>query len=240
MSHQTGIRPNEHLRAFIAKAKGADSNVRLMKIVIDNEQLVLDTFKPATADWKDDYSHYVAPLTDPKQPSYTLFRLDETKNGHPLWLFISWSPDFASVKNKMLYAATKSTLKMELGAGDHIKDELFCTQRDEITLEGYLRHLKSQLAPKPLTLREEELELIKQSENSARINVDSKQKTMQGVMFPLDDNASVHLHKLQDGQVDYVQLCIDMKNEKILLGECGERCLAGVPFVLLLRSTFLF
>ena len=70
----------------------------------------------------------------------------------------------------MLYAATKSTLKLEFGAGQ-IKDELFGTAKEDVTLDGYLKHLKSQLAPAPLTNREEELEILKQSEDHTRINV---------------------------------------------------------------------
>ena len=37
---------------------------------------------------------------------------------------ISWSPDTASVRNKMLYASTKATLKKEFGGGQ-IKDDLY-------------------------------------------------------------------------------------------------------------------
>ena len=54
----------------------------------------------------------------------------------------------------MLYAATKSTLKLEFGASQ-IKDELFATSKDDVTLDGYMRHLKAQAGPAPLTVREE-------------------------------------------------------------------------------------
>ena len=37
---------------------------------------------------------------------------------------ISWSPDTASMRNKMLYASTKATLKKEFGGGQ-IKDDLY-------------------------------------------------------------------------------------------------------------------
>ena len=84
----------------------------------------------------------------------------------------------------MLYAATKSTVKQQFGAGQ-LTDDLFGTVRDDITLEGYMRHVRSRLAPAPLTNREEELEILKQSENPSRISVDTKYKTLQGVMFPV-------------------------------------------------------
>jgi twinfilin len=80
-----------------------------------------------------------------------------------------------------------------------------------------LKHLTSQQAPAPLTHREEELEIIRQSENLTRINVDTKHKSMQGILFPIDPTASVQILALNQGHIDYVQLSIDIKNEKILL-----------------------
>lgn len=41
-------------------------------------------------------------------------------------MFISYVPDFAQVRQKMLYAATRATLKQEFGGGQ-IKDELHGT-----------------------------------------------------------------------------------------------------------------
>ena len=42
------------------------------------------------------------------------------------WLMITWSPDDSPVRQKMLYASTKATLKKEFG-GAQIKDEVFGT-----------------------------------------------------------------------------------------------------------------
>ena len=50
--------------------------------------------------------------------------LDEKDGDTFKWLMISWSPDTASVRNKMLYASTKATLKKEFGGGQ-IKDDLY-------------------------------------------------------------------------------------------------------------------
>lgn len=41
-------------------------------------------------------------------------------------MLISWSPDDAPVRHKMLYASTKATLKQEFGSGQ-IKEELHGT-----------------------------------------------------------------------------------------------------------------
>lgn len=216
MSHQTGIRCNDELKDFIAKSK--EGHIRLLKIVINsNEELTLESYKECVGDWNSDYNSYVLKSIDPKLPCFIFYRLDESLSTGFAWLFISWSPDFASVKNKMLYAATKSTLKHEFGAGQ-IKDELFGTVSDDVSLDGYLKHLKSESAPKPLSFKEEELQQIKQSETRTNITVDTKQKTLQGVMFPLEQKALDHLEEFQKGSIDYLQLFIDLKDEMILLG----------------------
>ena len=210
MSHQTGIRANEHLRNFFAKSK--DGQVRMFKVVInDKEELILDTNHAVkSSDWQKDYNEFVLKAIDNTAPCFIFYRLDERKDTGFVWLFISWSPDFAQIKQKMLYAATKSTLKQEFGAGQ-LKDELFGTAREDVSLDGYLKHIQSQSAPKPLTNREEELEILRQGENQTRINVDSKQKTLQGVMFPIDAKLSEKIQLFKQAQLDYIQFEIDIK-----------------------------
>ena len=59
-------------------------------------------------------------------------RMDEKQDGDTYkWLMISWSPDSASIRNKMLYASTKATLKKEFGGGQ-IMDELYGNDRVSI------------------------------------------------------------------------------------------------------------
>lgn len=223
MSHQTGIKSNETLRQFFAKSK--QGHIRLLKVVInDKEELALDAHKEIkSSDWRKDYDDMVLGVIEAKMPCYVFVRFDERDQaGNYTWLLVCWSPDLALVKHKMLYAATKSTLKLEFGAGQ-IKDELFGTVRDDITYDGYMRHVKAQLAPAPLTNREEELEILKQAENLSRINVDTKHKTLQGVMFPFDSRAQDKLSQFKKGDVDYVKLEIDIKGEKILLDKSSEK-----------------
>lgn len=76
--------------------------------------------------WEKDYDKLLVPLVEENVPCYILYRLD-TKNAQGYeWLFISWVPDTASVRQKMLYASTKATLKLEFGSSQ-IKEELHGT-----------------------------------------------------------------------------------------------------------------
>ncbi|KAK3536417.1 hypothetical protein QTP86_008873 [Hemibagrus guttatus] len=73
----------------------------------------------------------------------------------------------AEVRLKMVYAATRATLKKEFG-GSHIKDELFGTTQEDVCFQGYLRHMSSSSSPGPLTAAEQELHQIKATEEERR------------------------------------------------------------------------
>ena len=98
-----------------------------------------------------------------------------------------------------------------------------------MTYSGYQHHVRSNSAPAPLTSREEELEMIKQTEvNVANIgscfeiqtsfkhsamllqvrqtSVDARHQTLQGLAFPMQEQAVDKLVELQQGIITYVQL----------------------------------
>lgn len=67
-----------------------------------------------------------------------------------------WFPDHSHVCQKMLYVATRAALIQEFG-GDHIKDEVSGTVKEDISLHDYKKYLLSQSSPAPPTTAEEEL-----------------------------------------------------------------------------------
>nr|XP_047928983.1 twinfilin-2 isoform X2 [Anser cygnoides] len=149
------------LRDFFARAR--NGSVRLIKVVIEDEQLVLGAHKELSRRWDMDYDAFVLPLLDEQQPCYVLYRLDSQNAQGYEWLFISWSPDNSPVRLKMLYAATRATVKKEFGGG-HIKDEMFGTVKEDVSLSGYQKHVSSCSAPAPLTAAEQELQQIRINE----------------------------------------------------------------------------
>jgi len=166
---------------------------------------------------------------DPDQPCYILYRLDEKDSSGYRWIFLTWSPDHANIRQKMLYAATKATFKKEFGQGQ-IKDDFFATMREDVTFTGYKRHLKVEAAPGPLSREEEEMLEIKQSETRVEIGVDSKQATLAALAFPFEKNALNAIETYWKKGYDYVQLGIDLENEIIVLktkGGCDISELAG-------------
>lgn len=63
----------------------------------------------------------------------------------------------------MLYASTVATLKREFGL-TYITEELRASSNHEMTLQSYQQHARTQAAPPPRTMREEEMMEIHQRE----------------------------------------------------------------------------
>ncbi|XP_051916700.1 twinfilin-1-like [Hippocampus zosterae] len=227
MSHQTGIQAGNDVKEIFASAKSGDE-YRVLKIIIVDEQLTVADTKKASKKWDQEYDALVLPLLEDSLPCYILYRLDSNNNQGYEWIFLAWSPDHSAVRNKMLFAATRATLKKEFGGG-HIKDELFATTKDEINLSGYRKYLLSESAPLPLTAAEEELRQIKLHEVQTDISVDSKHQTLQGVAFPIHHAAVAALERFRDKEINYVQLQVDAEKELICLCSTEPTDLRTLP-----------
>ncbi|XP_010775174.1 twinfilin-1-like [Notothenia coriiceps] len=227
MSHQTGIQAGNDVKDIFAKARNGDQ-YRVIKVVIEAEQLTMGTTGKASKKWDQEYDSLVVPLLEDDVPCYVLYRLDSTNNQGYEWIFLAWSPDNSTVRHKMLYAATRATLKKEFGGG-HIKDEIFGNTKDEMNLSGYRKYLAVQAAPLPLTAAEEELRKIKLNEVQTDISVDTKQQTLQGVAFPIHQDAIAALERFRDKRVNYVQLEVDAEKELIRLSNTEPTELKDLP-----------
>ncbi|XP_046880646.1 twinfilin-2-like isoform X2 [Hypomesus transpacificus] len=233
MSHQTGISATSELQEFLARARGG--TIRIVKIVIRDEELVVGSYREPVQSWDKDYDHFLLPLLVAQEPCYILYRLDSQNTQGYEWIFIAWSPDQSPVRLKMVYAATRATLKKEFGGG-HIKDEMFGTSEDDLCFQGYLRHMSSCSSPAPLTAAEQELHQIRvtedkvvwderrrQSTPTARAKVtmefglDKRHHNMQGLVFPLQEDANIALEQLQQRRINYIQLRLDIQKETIEL-----------------------
>ncbi|XP_061772745.1 twinfilin-1-like [Nerophis ophidion] len=227
MSHQTGIQAGNDVKDIFVSAKSGDE-YRVLKIIIEEEQLTLATARKASKTWDQEYDSLVLPLLEDSMPCYILYRLDSRNNQGFEWVFLAWTPDRSTVRNKMLFAATRATLKKEFGGG-HIRDEMFGTTKDDLSLSGYRKYLTSEAAPLPFTAAEEELRQIKLQEVQTDISVDSKQQTLQGVAFPIHKDAMAALERFRERQINYVQLQVDAEQELIRLCSTEQTELRDLP-----------
>ncbi|KAG9041988.1 Twinfilin-1 [Tulasnella sp. UAMH 9824] len=133
MSAASGISASEDLLRDFSDAV-ADRNIRFLKIAIQNEALVPQgTWPSKAADLATDLNQLDEILL-PDTPAYILARLDTGEE----WLFISYVPDIAKVRDKK-----------------------------DLTPEAYAAHLRHVAAPKPMSAREAELAEIQAAERQS-------------------------------------------------------------------------
>lgn len=224
MSHQTGIAASQQLKEFLATALTFSiRKLRLIKVAIVNEELVLVEYREAVGSWTEDYDTAVLSVVKETEPCYLFYRLDSQNECGFEWLFIPFAPDVAEVREKMLHAATRGTVKMEFGTG-RIKDELFGTVLSDIDLAGYRKHVACRNAAGPLTASEEELQAVRNmhTEVAAAAGAQGKTKSLPGIAFPIDENAVTELQRITRKEITHVQLAIDGVNEVIYLVRSGN------------------
>ncbi|KAI9030979.1 hypothetical protein CLU79DRAFT_802471 [Phycomyces nitens] len=201
MSHQSGIKVSEELGQSFAKAVASgDTRVIRISIIKDFEK--------------------VGKILEDAQPSFVLVRLDEkASTGEHKWLFMSYVPDNAKVRDKMVYASTRATLIKELG-DYRFTETMYGTQESEFTIDSFKKHLAHKAADKPLTRRERELAEIKAEEAKTVTDYQGtsvRKSYAAGVSFPLTEEAIKALDNLakpkEERENNYVSLCLN--NEKI-------------------------
>ncbi|KAI7966160.1 hypothetical protein MJO29_001908 [Puccinia striiformis f. sp. tritici] len=164
MASQSGICVSEALSTVFVDAVSNKASLRLILLQIENESLVPSLVRPSTdSKTEAEYLDLPADILHDDQPAYVLFRLGDDADKD--WLFISYVPDQAKVRDKMLYASTRATVLRQLcDCNFHIS--IFATTKDELTPKGYIAHLASQKAQALLTSRERELADIKAAEGA--------------------------------------------------------------------------
>lgn len=96
-------------------------------------------------------------------PAYIITKLDDPSSS---WLAISYVPDIANIRAKMLYASSRAALTKALGSS-YFTDSLFATSKADLTAASYAAHLAHNAAPNPLSAREREIAESRAAEQSA-------------------------------------------------------------------------
>lgn len=179
------------------------------------EELTLVSHKEVKKDWEKDFDKLIQPELEQDVPCYILYRLDaKTAEGAHAWMLISWIPDTSTIRQKMIYASTKSTLKLEFG-GSYLKEEYHATSPEEMTFVGYQKNKLSMAAPTPLTQREEEMNELRRSEVKTDVGIDTRHQTLGGINCPVSEAALQAIHDLKRGSYNYLQFNIELEKEEI-------------------------
>ncbi|KAL7626512.1 Twinfilin-1 [Parahypoxylon ruwenzoriense] len=139
----------------------------------------------------------LGPYLKPDQALYILLRRYDSA---PYLIAVTYVPDSAKVRQKMLFASTRLTLVRELGS-DHFRETLFATTADELSAEGFDRHDRHVELEAPLTEEERTLGEVKRAEAEAGAGTAIREIHLsKTINMPVATDALVALSELGRGE----------------------------------------
>lgn len=186
---------------------------------IDKETIVPGATIPSSAStFLDDLSNLSTHI-QPNEALYILLRrADSLSSPDKSLVAVTYVPNAAPVRQKMLFASTRLTLVRELG-GEHFPESIFTTEADELTATGWQKHVQHTQSSNPLTAEEQSLQDIKDAE-ALESRGTRGQSLAQGGRLAIraDDDIAEALRTLgQQGGDNLVQLRMDSATETLRL-----------------------
>jgi len=213
MTHQSGISISKELDEAFGDAR-TQGKARWLKAQIQNESVVPIKTHPLGSSFESDFGTLKAEML-PKTPCYILFRLETQANNSYQWILLAYVPDGSTVRERMLYASTRDTLKRQLGLS-YFAEDIHGSAPEDFTYSTFLDHQKKKnLSDAPMT----SAELQTRSERSAEVDLGHTREYVHSVKFPMSDASLAKLKGLPSGSVALVQLKVDPTKETIELGD---------------------
>lgn len=178
-------------------------------VTISKEQLVPG---PAITSESGDFAndlHLLTPhLKDNEAVYIILRRYSDAADG---FVAVTYVPDAAPVRQKMLISSTSLTLVRELGI-ERFREKIFATTKAELTAEGFRKHDQHVKLAAPLTEEEESLGAVKKAEAEEGRGMSIKKAHVSDrLTMSISDNAVDALKGLpgSEGGNNLVQLVCD-------------------------------
>ena len=171
---------------------------------IESEQLVpIEIIPSKSADFFEDLNALDSLVKDDEAAYIILRRYQNAPNG---FVAVTYVPDHAPVRSKMLFASTRLTLVRELGI-ERFRETIFATTKQELTTDGWRKHDKHGELKAPLTEEELALQEVKDAEAEASRGTTARSSHVSsGLSFPIATDALDALRKLSHGADNLIQL----------------------------------
>lgn len=221
MTHSTRIPVTEELEQAFGSAR-VERSLRLLKVEIENETLVLRGTRASRGSAASDWNG-MGDMFEPKKPCFVLFRLDSSGSDGAEWVLVSYVPDGSPVRDRMLYASTRDTLKRQLGYNS-FTDEMHGSSPDDLSWDLFQQHDRKNFSNAPLT----EAEIQVAAECRAEIDYGHTREYVHSVAFPISDAASNALRSIAAGANNLVILRVDSQKETLELRSESKESAANV------------
>lgn len=134
------------------------------------------------------------------KPNVALYIIIRRFDTAPKFVAITYVPDSAPVRQKMLFAATRLTLVRELGT-EHFRETIFLTTADEVSEAGFKKHDAHTRAEAPLTEEEKALGEVKKAEQEAGSGTGTKEIHLSKSMaMPVAEDAIAAMKDVGSGR----------------------------------------
>ncbi|KAH9866776.1 hypothetical protein J1614_008469 [Plenodomus biglobosus] len=214
---QSGISASQELKSALGSLITSTSQRGLLA-TIQNEAIVSAGTVPASSTFASDLSA-LQPHLQPNAALYILLRrADSLSSSDKSLVAVTYVPNAAPVRQKMLFASTRLTLVRELG-GEHFAESVFTTEASELTSEGWEKHVKHEEQANPLTAEEQSLQDIKDAEALESRGTRGQGLAQAGnLALRSEPGVSDALKALAQGTGDnFVQLRMDPSTETLTL-----------------------
>ena len=161
---QSGIVVSKELQDAFNDLVSTPSQRGIIATISSEALIPQHTLPSKSTDFFDDLPT-LTPFLSTTAASYIILR--RYQNAPDGFVAVTYIPDAAPVRQKMLFASTRLTLVRELGT-ERFRESLFVTELKELEKEGWEKHDAHGALSAPLTEEEESLKGIREAEAEAK------------------------------------------------------------------------
>ncbi|KAK4235600.1 hypothetical protein C8A03DRAFT_46301 [Achaetomium macrosporum] len=213
---QSGISASQELVSQFNELLGSDRHFGLLA-TIESEQLQpLKLLTPPSpgGSFASHVESLLRPEIKPDEPLYVILRRYASA---PALVAVTYVPDTAKVRQKMLFASTRLTLVRELGS-EHFRETFFATTPEELSPAGFEKHDAHTALEAPLTEEERSLGEVRRAEMEAGMGTATREIHLSTHMkTPIAADALEALKELAGEGRSLVMLKINPESESIEL-----------------------
>jgi len=178
-------------------------------ITIEKESLVpVETLQSKSSSFSDNLAS-LQPFVKSDAALYAILRRHDSA---PQFLAITYVPDEAPVRQKMLFAATRLTLVRELGT-EHFRETIFATNKEELTVAGFEKHEAHTKLEAPLTEEERTLGEVKRVEQEAGSGTGQREIHLsKNLNMPVEEDALAAIKEMGENGSRSVVMLVSRAN----------------------------
>ena len=192
---QSGISVSQELHDAFNEFVSASDKRGLVATIESESVKPVQIFPSSSSDFLSDLSPIVSSLSA-KQAAYILLR--RYQNAPDGYVAVTYVPDTAPIRQKMLFASTRLSLVRELGK-ERFRESILVTEIKELEREGWEKHDASGALQAPLTEEEETLKGLQDAEAEARGGTEGKRLETGGKLsMAISQDARTALEKFTD------------------------------------------